>query len=228
MKIKNMIIAALVGMTLSGCGIYNKYEQKTETPANVFGNDIGSHGTDTSLAQMSWREFFTDPLLQQLIEQVLANNTDLNSARIAIEKCQAQLQAARLAYLPAFALAPQGTLSSFDGAAPTKTYNLQMQMSWDIDVFGSITNKKRAAKAILLQSQLMEESTRANLVATTAQQYFILQMLDRQQFRVSAPASGQALSELIIAARPDLISSHSEHCVYCSDSSVSMIPICRR
>ena len=181
MKIKNIIAVAAVGMTLTGCGIYNKYEQKTETPANVFGNDIGSHGTDTSLAQMSWREFFTDPLLQQLIEQVLANNTDLNSARIAIEKCQAQLQAARLAYLPAFALAPQGTLSSFDGAAPTKTYNLQMQMSWDIDVFGSITNKKRAAKAILLQSQLMEESTRANLVATTAQQYFILQMLDRQQ-----------------------------------------------
>ncbi|MBR4920003.1 MAG: hypothetical protein IKZ62_01635 [Prevotella sp.] len=40
---------------------------------------------------MPWREFFIDPLLQQLIEQVLANNTDLNSARIAVEKSEASL-----------------------------------------------------------------------------------------------------------------------------------------
>ena len=180
MKIKNIIAVAAVGMTLTGCGIYNKYEQKIETPENVFGVDVATYPTDGSLAQMSWREFFTDPLLQQLIEQVLANNTDLNSARIAIEKSEASLQAARLAYLPSLSLAPQGTLSSFDGATPTKTYNLPLQMSWDIDVFGSITNKKRATKAILLQSQLNEEATRANLISTTAQQYFMLQMLDRE------------------------------------------------
>ncbi len=180
MKIKNIIAVAAVGMTLTGCGIYNKYEQKTETPANVFGLDGTQHPTDGSIADMSWREFFTDPMLQQLIEQVLAQNTNLNSARIAVEKSQASLKTARLAYLPSLALAPQGQLSSFDGATPTKTYNLQMQMSWDIDVFGSITNKKRAAKAVLLQAQLMEESTRANLISATAQQYFLLQMLDRQ------------------------------------------------
>ncbi len=180
MKIKNIIAVAAVGMTLTGCGIYNKYEQKIETPDNVFGVDVATYSTDGSLAQMSWREFFTDPLLQQLIEQVLANNTNLNSARIAVEKSEASLQAARLAYLPSLLLAPQGTLTSFDGATPTKTYNLPLQMSWDVDVFGSITNKKRAAKAVLLQSQLNEEATRANLISTTAQQYFMLQMLDRE------------------------------------------------
>ena len=75
-KLSNIIIAAAVGMMLTGCGLYNKYEQKTETPSGVFGNTNGK--TDSSLAELSWREFFTDPLLQQLIEQVLANNTDLN------------------------------------------------------------------------------------------------------------------------------------------------------
>ena len=180
MKIKNIFAVAAVGMTLTGCGIYNKYEQKIDTPSNLFGSEVGSYGTESTLAQMSWREFFTDPLLQQLIEQVLANNTDLNSARIAVEKSEASLQAARLAYLPSFSLAPQGTLSSFDGSTPSKTYTLPLQMSWDVDVFGSITNKKRAAKAVLLQSQLYEEATRANLISTTAQQYFMLQMLDRE------------------------------------------------
>ena len=178
---KNFILL-FATLTLMGCGIYNKYEQKIPVPVDAFGDsqDIKSATGDVSMAQMSWREFFTDPLLQQLIEQVLANNTDLNSARIAVEKSEASLKAARLAYLPALSLAPQGAIASFDRGAVTKTYNLPLQLSMDIDVFGSITNKKRAAKAVLLQAQMQKEAVRANLISTTAQQYFLLQVLDRQ------------------------------------------------
>ena len=181
-RLSNIFVAAAVSFLLTGCGIYNKYEQTTPTPADAFGTSQDmEHATgETSIAQMSWREFFTDPLLQQLIEQVLANNTDLNSARIAVEKSQAALTAAKLAYLPSLAFAPQGTLASFDNSKATKTYNLPLQLSWDIDVFGSITNKKRAAKAVLLQAQMQEEAVRANLISATAQQYFLLQVLDRQ------------------------------------------------
>ena len=179
-RLSNIIALAVVSIMLTGCGIYNKYEQKTEAPANVFGTDVASASAEASIAQMSWREFFTDPMLQQLIEQVLANNTDLNSARIAVEKSEASLKAARLAYLPSLAFAPQGTLTSFDGSKATKTYSLPLQLSWDIDVFGSITNQKRAAKAVLLQAQMQQEVVRVNLISTTAQQYFMLQVLDRQ------------------------------------------------
>ena len=184
MKIKNIIIAAAVAMSLTGCGLYKQYEKTVEAPANAFGtipNGVSSGMADTtSIAQMSWREFFTDPMLQQLIEQVLTNNTDLNSARIAVEKSQAALTAAKMAYLPSLAFAPQGTLSSFDNSPVTKAYTLPLQLSMDIDVFGSITNKKRASKAVLLQAQMQQEAVRANLISITAQQYFLLQVLDRQ------------------------------------------------
>ena len=181
-KLSNIFAAAAVSVMLTGCGIYNKYEQNTPTPADVFGvgQDVPQTDGQQSIAQMSWREFFTDPLLQQLIEQVLANNTDLNSARIAVEKSQAALTAARLAYLPALQLAPQGTLTKFDKNPWTKAYNLPLQLSMDIDLFASITNKKRAAKAVLMQAQMQQDATRANLVSVTAQQYFLLQALDRQ------------------------------------------------
>ena len=171
-----------MGFMLTGCGIYNKYEQNTPTPSDAFGSDesILAATGETTIAQMSWREFFTDPLLQQLIEQVLANNTDLNSARIAIEKSQAALTAAKLAYLPSLYFAPQGTLAKFDDNPWSKTYNLPLQLSWDVDVFGSITNKKRAAKAVLLQAQMGEEAIRTNLISVVAQQYYMLQLLDRQ------------------------------------------------
>ena len=181
-NIKKTVAAVTVSMMLTGCGVYNKYEQNTSTPADAFGADesIKAASGETTIAQMSWREFFTDPLLQQLIEQVLANNTDLNSARIAVEKSEAALKAAKLAYLPSLYLAPQGTLAKFDNSPWSKTYNLPLQLSIDVDVFASITNKKRASKAVLLQAQMYEEAVRTNLISIVAQQYYMLQLLDRQ------------------------------------------------
>ena len=181
-KLFNFYIAAVMLLMLSGCGLYDKYEQRVEAPANVFGTtqDIQTATNGNSLGQLSWREFFTDPLLQQLIEQVLANNTDLNSARIAVEQSEASLKMAKAAYLPSLYFSPQGTLAKFDDNPWSKTYNLPLQLSMDIDVFGSITNKKRAAQAVLLQAQVREEAVRANLISTTAQQYYMLLLLDRQ------------------------------------------------
>ena len=181
-KLFNYYIVAAALLTLSGCGLYDKYEQKNEAPADAFGSVLSGTATEggTSLAQMTWREFFTDPVLQKLIEQVLVNNTDMNSARIAVEKSEASLKMAKMAYLPSLYFSPQGSLSSFDNSPVSKTYNLPLQLSMDVDVFGSITNKKRASQAILLQSQVRKEAIRANLISTTAQQYYMLQVLDRQ------------------------------------------------
>ena len=187
MKIKNIFVAVAVSFLLTGCGIYNKYEKTVKDPVGVFGSNSAFggapaeiQGDTTSISQMSWREFFTDPQLQALIEQALANNTDLNIARINIEKSAASLKAAKLAYLPSLYLSPQGTISSFDRSKASKTYSLQMDLSWNVDLFGSLTNKKRAAKAVLLQSQMSEEATRTDLISSIAQQYFYLQMLDRE------------------------------------------------
>ena len=182
MNCKNIIITAAVSLMLTGCGLYNKYAQNTPTPADAFGTDesVQVATGETSIAQVSWREFFTDPLLQQLIEQVLANNTDLNSARIAVEKSEASLKAAKLAYLPSLYFAPQGSLSCFDNSPVSKAYSLPLQLSMDIDVFGSITNQKRAAQAVVLQAQMQQQAIRSNLISVTAQQYLMLQVLDLQ------------------------------------------------
>ena len=173
------IFAAAACFVLSGCGIYNKYQYTAEVPVNAYGNDVVN--TDgIQLADLSWREFFTDPLLQQLIDTALVRNTDLNSARIAVEKSEAALRAAKLAYLPSLYFSPSGTLSSFDNSPVSKAYDLSLQMSMDLDVFGSITSQKRKSKAVLLQAQAQEEAIRANLISSVAQHYILLLVLDRQ------------------------------------------------
>ena len=179
---KKVLLMFAVGFLFTGCGLYNKYEKTVQDPANPFGTtlDIEKASGSESIADMSWREFFTDPLLQKLIEQALANNTDLNTARINVEKSEISLRTKKLAFLPSIYFSPQGSLSSFDGAKATKSYSIPLDVSWDIDVFGSMRNKKRAAKAALLQAQMTEESTRSNLISNLAQQYFYLQLLDRE------------------------------------------------
>lgn len=106
MKTRLILIAAAVSLTLTGCGTFKKYEPQVTAPADIFGKDVKTD--DSSLAQMTWREFFTDPILQELIDSVLARNTDINSARIAIEQSEASLKAAKLAYLPSLYFSPQG------------------------------------------------------------------------------------------------------------------------
>ncbi|MBR4645389.1 MAG: TolC family protein [Bacteroidaceae bacterium] len=180
MNYKSIFAIVAASLMLTSCGLFKKYKQEVEAPANAFGEVTEVPMGGESLAKLSWREFFSDPLLQQLIEQVLANNTDLNSARITVEMSEASLKTAKMAYLPMLSLSPQGALSKFDNNPWTKSYELPLQLSMDVDAFGSLTNKKRAAKAVLLQSQCYEESVRSNLISTVAQQYFLLQLLDRQ------------------------------------------------
>ena len=179
---KKVILFFAVGFLFTGCGLYNNYEKTVQEPEGVFGAtpDITSATSETSIAEMSWREFFSDPLLQQLIEQALANNTDLNSARINIEKSEIYLRTKKLAFLPSVYFSPQGSFSKFGSESWTRSYTIPLDVSWDVDVFGSLRNKKRAAKAALLQAQMTEEATRSNLISSVAQEYFYLQLLDRE------------------------------------------------
>jgi len=186
MKRLSILIAAML-LAFSGCNVYKKYTPQTEIPANVYGTgeEISSAAAESSIAELSWREFFTDPKLQQLIDTALVHNTDLQSTRIAVEKAQASLKAAKLGYLPSLTLAPSGSVSSVvstDGSVSPAawTYNIPLQLDWNIGISNSVTVNKRKSKAIVLQAEAQNEAMRANIIATVAQQYSMLQILDRQ------------------------------------------------
>ena len=130
---------------------------------------------------MPWREVFTDPQLQAYIEQALANNADLRTAMLSVESAQAALLSARLAYLPQLSLSPQGTLTNWNkGEMTTKTYNIPVSASWQIDLFGQILNPKRAAQVSLKQAQYNQQAVQTQLIANVANIYYTLLMLDRQ------------------------------------------------
>ena len=169
-----------VALTCSSCGIYTNYHQKEEVPSNLYGEEVPIDTATVSLGEMSWRNLFTDTQLQALIEKGLQNNTDLQSARLRVEQAEAAMLSAKLAFLPSFALAPQGTISSFDKHEAVETYQLPVAASWQLDFFGGMRNAKKQAKAVLEQSRDYEQAVQTQLVAGIANIYYTLQMLDAQ------------------------------------------------
>ncbi len=143
---KNKIImTALAGLLLTSFGAYRKYQPVTEVRTALYGNDI--EATDTaSLATIAWHEFFTDPDLRSLIDTALVNNTDYQVAQLRTEQALASLGAAKLAYFPSLNLGADGNITRYDGLT-TKTYNVGLNASWEVDIFGKLTAAKRGAAA---------------------------------------------------------------------------------
>ena len=178
---KKIILLTTVSALLSSCGIYSKYKPATTVPDHLYGEEVVAEDT-ACFGNMEWRELFTDPQLQQLIEHGLQNNTDYQSAQLRVEQAEATMMSAKLAYLPSFAFTPQGSVSSFDGRKATQTYSLPITASWELDIFGRMRNAKEQAKALFAQSRDYQQAVRTQLIAGIANTYYTLLMLDEQLY----------------------------------------------
>ena len=181
-KFLNFYIAA---MLLTSCGLYNKYERpEVDTKGLVRDTqsltDTLAVQDTTSFGNLPWRTVFTDPQLQLLIEQGLKNNPDLLNAALNVQMVNEALKVAKLAFLPSVAISPQGTLSSFDGAAATKAYSLPVSASWNVDLFGNLLSAKRSAQMQLIATKDYQTVVKTNIISAIANLYYTLLMIDRQ------------------------------------------------
>lgn len=177
---KRIGILLAVSCLLSGCGIYNRYSRPNlEVNTDSLYRETGLLADTTTIAATPWREIFTDPHLQTLIATGLERNTDLGIARLQVEEAQAVLMNARLSYLPSVNLTPQAGISHYNGETK-KTYTLGATAAWEVDIFGKVNNSRRGAAAALEQSHAYAQAVQTGLVATIAESYYTLLMLDEQ------------------------------------------------
>ena len=162
----------------TGCSTYSR-DHRAEIPTENLYRTLPA-GIDTvTIASMSWREMFTDRKLQSLIETGIKQNTDLNVARLRVEAAEAALITAKLSYLPSLGINAEGGGSRYDGTT-AKTYNVGASTSWELDIFGRLTAAKRGAVAALQGSRDYQQAVQTQLVATIADSYYTLSMLDTQ------------------------------------------------
>ncbi|MDE5889709.1 MAG: TolC family protein [Bacteroidales bacterium] len=178
---KQLIYIIICTALVSSCSIYRKYERPEGLPTDsLYRDNPAAAGNDTSsFGSMPWQELFQDAHLQELISYGLENNRDMQVAMLRVDQARAGLAAARLAYIPSLSFSPQGAIQSAGGNT-VKTYEIPVQASWEIDLFGKLTNTKRNAQAQLLQQQAYQRAVRSQLIASIATGYYSLLMLDEQ------------------------------------------------
>lgn len=179
-RLFNYISTIFFIVFLCGCGIYGKYKRPDMETANLYGELTEDTDTVSSLSDMKWRELFTDTILQKLITRGIDANTDLNVARLKVEEARASLTSAKLAYLPSVQFTSEGGLSRYGSSETSKTYNIGLSATWEIDLFGKLTNAKRKELAVLEESEAYRLAVETQLIATIAESYYTLLMLDEQ------------------------------------------------
>ncbi len=133
-----------------------------------------------TLPAQSWQQIYPDSLLQSYISEAMENNADLRTAQLSLEQSAAMLKQARLSYLPAFSLAPSGTVSKAQNEATAYTYELPLTMSWELSFGGKRHHQKAMALAELEKDSAQLQYAQIQLIAEVANAYYTLVMLDRQ------------------------------------------------
>ena len=187
MKRINIALAGLaVVVMFTGCkSLYGKYERPDVNTQGLYRDPVSLTDTlavsdTTSFGNMPWRSVFTDPQLQSLIQTALDNNVNMLNAALNVKMVEEALKVARLAFLPSVAFTPQGTIAKFDDNPVTKSYQLPLSASWNVDLFGNLLNAKRSAQMQLLATQDYQTVVKTNLISGVANLYYTLLMLDRQ------------------------------------------------
>src|ERR1700751_1067470 len=121
---QRLIIASLAATVLGACTLMPHYERpQSPVPDNWPADAAGASGTaspEVSLDQIGWRDFFTDPRLQRLVETALENNRNLRIAVLNVAASEAQFRVERGNLFPAISATGSGVAERLpaNGALP--------------------------------------------------------------------------------------------------------------
>ncbi|HEY8928566.1 MAG TPA: TolC family protein [Mucilaginibacter sp.] len=185
-----MILAFAV---LTACSVSKDVETPKPALPETFRSAVTT-GDTSSIADIQWRQFFTETTLQKLIDSAIAKNYDMQIAVKNIEASQLLFKQVKLNNIPTVDLNVTASsnrpsdnsvtglsLKQYDiGTKHIEDYNANLSVSWEADIWGKIHNQQRSALAAYLQTAEARKAIQTNLVATVSQGYYNLLMLDAQ------------------------------------------------
>ncbi|MGJ7033797.1 NodT family efflux transporter outer membrane factor (OMF) lipoprotein [Niabella hirudinis] len=183
------VIAMLV--TAASCKVGQAYKR----PEVALPQDFRAMATaDTSsIADVEWNRFFTDPALQTLISKGVGYNYDLQIALKRVAASEQTLKQARLLQLPQLSFSVTGqttnpsnnnvnglSVGSFLKKQHVEDFNAALTLTWEADIWGKIRRQQEATMAGYLQTYEASKAVQTQIVASIAQGYYNLLMLDEQ------------------------------------------------
>jgi len=184
---------ALALVLLSACTVSKNVETPKPALPESFGNVAAT--TDTSsVADIPWKNFFTDATLQKLIDSAIVKNFDMQIAIKNLEASDLLVKQVKWNNVPQIDLGVTANttrpsdnslngLSLSQAGIKTKhieDYSANASLSWEADIWGKIRNQNKTAVATYLQTAEAKKLVQTNIVASVSQGYYNLLMLDDQ------------------------------------------------
>ncbi|MDT0687902.1 efflux transporter outer membrane subunit [Autumnicola psychrophila] len=186
LKLYKFILAPVVLLSLQACFVAKDYEQPDVVKEEHYRTDTFPKDS-LNMANVSWREIFTDPLLTGYIEEGLENNIDIRIAVQQVIAAEAYLKQGKLGYFPTLNTNAQITHQELSANSQFGSlfssidqYELSGSLSWEADIWGKIRSTKRAFQARYLQSKAAHQAVKTRLIADIASTYYQLLALDEQ------------------------------------------------
>ena len=190
--ITKIVMVAILITTIISC----KVSKDIETPKDALPENFrsASVSTDTtSIADLEWKNFFTEKDIIKLIDSAVIRNNDLQIATKNIEIAQYRFTQSKWGNVPQVNLFVNASTSnpsdnSFTGMNLSQAlgqkhiddYSAGASLSWEADIWGKIRSQKQGAFATYLQSEEVRKALQTNIVANVSKGYYNLLMLDAQ------------------------------------------------
>lgn len=189
--IKGTAFSVVTFAVLSSCMVRKEYERPaTAVDEKLFRTDMLPQDS-TSIANVSWKEIFTDPILQGHITKALENNLDVRIAVQSITSAEAYLKQAKAAYEPTLSIGPNYTFQTqsintqFGQIIGERRYVNQFDITatigWEADLWGKMKSQQKAQLATYLGTLAAHKAVKSDLVASIASAYFQLLTYDDQK-----------------------------------------------
>ena len=186
-KLSKPLLLIVVAITMQSCFVAKDYTRpELEETDHLFRTD-NLPADSLSMADISWKDLFSDSYLQQYINEGLQNNLDIRTAIQQILVTEAYLKQGKAGYLPTVSATAQMTHQELSGNSQFGSffssldqYELSGSLSWEADIWGKIRSNKRASEATYLQSVAAHKAVKTQLIASIATTYYQLLALDAQ------------------------------------------------
>ncbi len=188
LRIHLACMAAACLFTFTACLSTGSHPQlpSLEIPAKWNGASItdGEKTPPSALSLAEWWRQFDDAVLDGLIDEALARNLDLASARAKLREARARRDYALGQLGPELdvsgSYSRKRSSKKGEGQATSGLYQAGFDARWEIDVFGKLRNEHKAAKEDLAASTEILRDTRVSLVAEVALNYVELCAANRR------------------------------------------------
>jgi outer membrane protein, multidrug efflux system len=189
--IKGITFSAFILGAITSCMARKEYERpKNVIDEKLFRTDM-LPSDSTTVANVSWKEIFTDPILQGHISKALENNLDIRIALQSIGSAEAYLKQSKAAYQPTLSVGPNYTFQTqsintqFGQIIGERRYVNQFDITatigWEADLWGKLRAQEKAQLATYLGTVAAHKAVKSDLVASIASAYYQLLTFDSQK-----------------------------------------------